>query len=100
MNLWLVGFLAATYTATALADNTLSLAKPLQKIAFGSCAKQFETQPIWNSIAKQSPDLFLSLGDNIYGDYDGEKAFTPTPETLKRDWQMLANEPHFAAFRA
>ena len=99
MNLWLVGFLAATYTATALADNRLPLAKPLQKIAFGSCAMQFKPQPIWDSIARQKPDLFLFLGDNIYGDYDGENAFTPTAETLERDWQLLANETHFRAFR-
>jgi alkaline phosphatase D len=72
---------------------------PLQKIAFGSCAMQFKPQPIWDSIANQSPDLFLFLGDNIYGDYDGKKAFTPTAETLSRDWQMLADEPHFKKFR-
>jgi alkaline phosphatase D len=72
---------------------------PLQKIAFGSCAMQFTPQPIWDSIADQSPDLFLFLGDNIYGDYDGQKAFTPTAETLSRDWQMLGDEPHFKKFR-
>ena len=65
MNLWLVGFLPATYTATTLADNTLSLANPLQKIAFGSCAMQFKPQPIWDSITCQKPDLFLFLRDNI-----------------------------------
>jgi len=73
--------------------------KPLQKIAFGSCAMQFKPQPIWDSIADQSPDLFLFLGDNIYGDYDGKKAFTPTAETLSRDWQLLADEAHFKRFR-
>jgi alkaline phosphatase D len=72
----------------------------IQRIAFGSCAMQFKPQPIWNTIAKQKPDLFLFLGDNIYGDFDGEKPFTPTEETLKRDWDMLANEPNFKTFRA
>jgi len=60
---------------------------------------QFKPQPIWDSIADQSPDLFLFLGDNIYGDYDGKKAFTPTAETLSRDWQLLADEAHFKRFR-
>ena len=70
----------------------------VQRIAFGSCAMQFKPQPIWNTITKQKPDLFLFLGDNIYGDFDGKNPFTPTEETLKRDWGMLANEPNFKAF--
>jgi len=71
----------------------------IQRIAFGSCAFQFKPQPIWNAIRKQKPDLFLFIGDNIYGDFDGKKPFTPTKETLQRDWGMLANEPNFKAFR-
>ena len=71
----------------------------LQRIAFGSCAMQFKPQPIWDEVARQKPDLFLFLGDNIYADFDGKEPFTPTKETLKRDWNMLANEPHFKQFR-
>jgi alkaline phosphatase D len=71
----------------------------IQRIAFGSCAMQFKQQPIWDTISKQQPDLFLFIGDNIYGDFDGKKSFTPTKETLQRDWSMLANEPNFKAFR-
>ena len=85
--------------ANSFASNTLLFSEPLQKIAFGSCAMQFLPQPIWESIARQSPDLFLFLGDNIYGDYDGKQAYTPTADTLRRDWQRLADEPHFQAFR-
>lgn len=73
--------------------------EPLQKIAFGSCAMQTKAQPIWDAIAKQQPDLFLFIGDAIYADYDGKKAYTLTGATLERDWGMLANEPHFKAFR-
>jgi len=71
----------------------------VSRIAFGSCAMQFKSQPIWEIITEQEPDLFLFLGDNIYADFDGEKLFTPTPETLKRDWNKLANEPNFKIFR-
>lgn len=42
--------------------------EPLTKIAFGSCAKQDKPQPIWDSIIERNPQLFLFLGDNIYGD--------------------------------
>jgi len=40
------------------------------RIAFGSCARVQDdpVQPIWRGIAKWRPDLFLWLGDNIYGD--------------------------------
>ena len=47
-------------------------------IAFGSCVKQWEPQPIWNSIAAAKPDLFLFLGDNIYADWHGGATFTPS----------------------
>ncbi len=88
-----------TNTAFAEVDWQSIASRPLQRIAFGSCAMQFKPQPVWNTIADQKPGLFLFLGDNIYGDFDGEKPFTPTKETLKRDWNMLANEPHFKQFR-
>ena len=45
-----------------------AVAKPLQTIAFGSCAKQYLPQPIWDSVLRTKPDLFIFLGDNIYGD--------------------------------
>ncbi|HEY8506374.1 MAG TPA: alkaline phosphatase D family protein [Gemmataceae bacterium] len=46
-------------------------AKPLARIAFGSCAKEDREQPVWDAIVAAGPDLFLFLGDNIYADtYD------------------------------
>ncbi len=38
------------------------------KVAFGSCNKHDREQPMWNSIFKTRPDLFIWAGDNIYGD--------------------------------
>lgn len=37
-------------------------------IAFGSCANQSKPQLIWNAVVASRPDLFVFLGDNIYGD--------------------------------
>ena len=37
-------------------------------IAFGSCNQQDLPQPMWPEIVKESPDLWIWLGDNIYGD--------------------------------
>ena len=42
-------------------DNTLT------RIAFGSCLDQNKPQPIWRSISAARPELFLMLGDNVYG---------------------------------
>jgi alkaline phosphatase D len=40
----------------------------ISKIAFGSCGHQDQELPIFNVIAEHDPDLFIFLGDNIYGD--------------------------------
>lgn len=37
-------------------------------IAFGSCNKQDQPQPMWDEIIGEEPDLWIWLGDNIYGD--------------------------------
>ena len=50
----------------------------IRRIAFGSCAKQWEPQPLWKSVLAAEPDLFLFLGDVIYGDWHGEQPFVPT----------------------
>lgn len=39
-------------------------------IAFGSCNKPTSPQPFWNEIIKNDPNVFIWLGDNIYGDSD------------------------------
>lgn len=71
----------------------------ISKIAFGSCAKQWEPQPIWNAVADMGPDLFLFLGDNIYGDWHGEKPFVLSAESLRADYRQLAQKPEFGVFR-
>ena len=38
------------------------------RIAFGSCGSQNNELPIFNTVATHQPDLFIFLGDNIYGD--------------------------------
>jgi len=37
-------------------------------IAFGSCNDEDNPQPLWNDIIDMNPDLWIWLGDNIYGD--------------------------------
>lgn len=61
---------------------------PLERIAFGSCAEQNRPLPIWEAIVQAKPDLFLFLGDNIYGDTNDMKV-------LRQKYQMLANQPGY-----
>jgi alkaline phosphatase D len=59
-----------------------------KRIAFGSCAKQDKPQPIWNAVLASDPDLFIFLGDNIYGD-------TRDMAVLRRKYAELAAQPGF-----
>ena len=70
-----------------------SARQPLSRIAFGSCAFQWEPQPIFRAIAATEPDLYLSLGDAIYGDYDGERVYDVTARSLRREWGRLTASP-------
>ena len=52
------------------------------RIAFGSCGKQTHPLPIFHEVIKQNPNLFIFLGDNIYGD-------THDMDVLKKKYQEL-----------
>ena len=41
-------------------------------IGFGSCLTQERTMPIFNTIKAENYDIFLMLGDNVYGDSERE----------------------------
>jgi len=66
---------------------------PIQRIAFGSCAFQWSEQPIFHAVVASEPDIYLSLGDAIYGDFDGQDVLDVTPESLRAEWQKLADHP-------
>jgi alkaline phosphatase D len=66
---------------------------PLTRIAFGSCARENRPQPIWDTIVAGKPQLFLMIGDNIYGDSEDMNV-------LKAKWAMLGAQPGFAKLRA
>ena len=58
------------------------------KIAFGSCGHQDHPLPIFNNIVAHQPDLFIFLGDNIYGD-------TMEMDTLRAKYERLNKKPSF-----
>ena len=61
---------------------------PIQKIAFGSCLRQNQAQPIWSAISATQADMFLFLGDNIYAD-------TKKPNVMMKKYQQLAQQPGY-----
>ena len=78
---------AATFCHAVLADDA-----PLSRISFGSCAKQDQTQPIWEAIVAGQPELFVFLGDNIYGD-------SPDMDVLRAKYALLNEQPGFRKLR-
>jgi alkaline phosphatase D len=58
------------------------------RIAFGSCADQNKPQPIWDAVLASRPDLFVFLGDNVYGD-------TRDEAVLRAKYEKLAEQPGF-----
>ncbi|MDF1702263.1 MAG: alkaline phosphatase D family protein [Planctomycetota bacterium] len=72
----------------------------VQRIAFGSCAHQWAPQPIWATVVATKPDLYLSLGDAIYGDWDGKQVVPFSEASMTAGWRMLADHPDFTQLRA
>ncbi|XP_044511090.1 uncharacterized protein LOC123229378 isoform X2 [Mangifera indica] len=89
---------------------------PVSRIAFGSCADQSAPQPIWNAIIEFDPQVFIWLGDNIYGDikrpfklFGRERTigpwknvlrFAPTSqEELESRYSIIKNNPDYSHLR-
>ncbi|MGH1336595.1 MAG: alkaline phosphatase D family protein [Aureispira sp.] len=75
---------------------TIKPTKTLDKtyrIGLGSCAKQTKEQSILTTVVQRAPNVFLYLGDNIYGD-------TRDMQELQAKYQQLAEKPSFQALKA
>jgi alkaline phosphatase D len=66
---------------------------PLTRIAFGSCARQDKEQPVWDAVNRFAPEVFVFLGDNIYGD-------TEDMALLRSKYAQFAAKPGFQKLRA
>ena len=66
------------------------------KILFGSCLHQDKPQPIWAAMNQEQADLFVLLGDNVYGD---TQDMAQLKAIYAKQWSksgmqtMLANTP-------
>lgn len=86
---WLVLFISQALAMPLMADETSKL---VTKIGFGSCLKEDKPQPLWDDVLAVNPDLFVLMGDNIYGD-------TEDMDVLKAKYAKLAAQPGFAKLR-
>lgn len=80
-------------------------ANPLTRIAIGSGADQRQIQPIWSAVRAAKPQLFIFLGDNVYGEITGKDPALPelrqAYETLGRQWtfrRLRAETPTLAVW--
>jgi alkaline phosphatase D len=63
------------------------------RVGFGSCTDQTKPQPIWDTILRDAPDVFLFGGDNVY-------ANAPfSPEALQAAYATEAAVAGFARLR-
>lgn len=65
----------------------------ISRIAFGSCQTQDEPLPILRTVLDWDPELFIYLGDNIYGD-------TFDMNVLQAKYDRMAAKKEFRALRA
>uniref|UniRef100_A0A2N9I4T3 PhoD-like phosphatase metallophosphatase domain-containing protein n=1 Tax=Fagus sylvatica TaxID=28930 RepID=A0A2N9I4T3_FAGSY len=63
----LIGAVFVVVVASSSASQTKQN-RLVSRIAFGSCSDQADPQLIWNAIINFDPQVFIWLGDNIYGD--------------------------------
>ena len=74
----------------------LPYSRALTKIAFGSCNTSEREIPILDQIASEEPDLFMYVGDNVYGD---AYSWNPDLVELREAYHMLADRPEFQRLR-
>ena len=68
----------------------LDPSQTIQRIAFGSCNRTDRPQPMWEEIMAVEPDLWIWLGDNVYGD-------TENMQALQAEYQTQLNIPEYRA---
>jgi len=89
-------FLAGCRQMSTIVEEENSPVKPLiidknqtlTKIAFGSCNKENRSQSYWTNIVEQQPQLWIWLGDNVYGD-------TEDMEKLKGKYDLVKSTSQY-----
>ena len=77
------------------ASEAASIEPALQRIGVGSCLRQDQPQPIFDAVLDDDFDLFVFLGDNVYGDVESEDL-----RELRDAYAMQAAADGFSRLRA
>jgi alkaline phosphatase D len=67
--------------------------KPIEHIGFGSCLDPRASHPILFTVARERPDVFIFLGDNIYAD-------TTDENVMRARYRELEESPVFQRLSA
>lgn len=70
----------------------IDFSQPMTSIALGSCNRENLPQDMWPVIASHDPQLWIWLGDNIYGDSEDM-------QVLLEKYKIQKNGEEYAAFR-
>ncbi|QHV99086.1 alkaline phosphatase D family protein [Spirosoma endbachense] len=91
-----LGFIGCVVLAGCRSSKTDTASSQEQKtvttIAFGSCSDQKRPQPLWDDIVAQKPDVWIWLGDNIYGDSE-------SMDTLSAKYARQKSNPVYQQLR-
>jgi len=84
-----------------LSSVPLDTSATVTRIAFGSCADETEDQSIWHEITATDPDVFLFMGDNVYGDAKVDEAGFNNPDLpkMRQSYVDLGKSKPFEALR-
>ncbi len=86
--LLILALLFLTQVTTSLGQNG-----KIDRMAFGSCNRQDAPQPLWKPIIADRPDLWIWMGDNIYGD-------SPVMDTLRAKYARQNANPDYQLLKA
>ena len=89
----LAGGLAFLVSWSAALAEEIPASKQLDRIAFGSCNREYKPQLIWKPILECKPELWIWLGDIVYGRADDLT-------DLARRYRAAKDQPDYRALRA
>ena len=81
-------------TAEPAAETAAAVEPALERIGLGSCLRQDLPQPIFDAILEDDFELFVFLGDNVYGDVESEDL-----RELRDAYAMQAEAEGFSRLR-
>lgn len=95
-NLFTLGLLGCVFASSCRTTTPNTSAsdgqQPVSVIAFGSCSDQKRPQPLWDDILAQKPNVWIWLGDNIYGDSENL-------DTLRNKYARQKSNPVYTQLR-